>query len=467
MIAAGTEMAISQLDGSFVLDRVRVGDLELATTPYRRVSGVIHVVEGDRNRADIVVEPLGVLRGTIRRHGAPVPFARVDIVGPSRAGLTADAFGHYEATGLEPGRYGYYCDDRRLGAVFAEERMVTLGPGETREQDIELVWGGTIAGHVVDAHGDPVAGVEVRFIGEMAPRCVTDAAGGFACSGLPGGTYTAMVFPGSGAAHAFRFVEPPTTSELRDGDARIDGVRLVIETKLFTIEGAVVDGSGAPVADIAVHARGVDRRALSNFRTIPGSIADADGHFRITELSAGDYHVEVESAERAARQTVVAGATNVRLVLDRSPCDGARGHELPAAFVRSPPHVVWDQKLELVGWSLPATATVDAPFGITLIYRALQPVDRDWKVFVHFDSPAHRLNADHEPGIGWCPTSRWAAGETIVDRATAQFDHPGRYALTIGFFRGGAPDWINLPVSAPAAMDQRQNGVHIADVLVE
>src|SRR5262249_35448252 len=156
--------------------------------------------------------------------------------------------------------------------------------------------------------------------------------------------------------------------------------------------------------------------------------------------SAGEYHVEVESGARATRRSVAAGATNVTLVLDRSACDGARGHELPAAFVRSPPSVVWDRNLELVGWSLPATATVDAPFELPLIYRVLQAVDRDWRIFVHFDSSTNRLNADHEPGLGWCPMSRWQAGETIVDRVTAHFDHAGRYALTIGFFRGGAPD---------------------------
>jgi len=156
-------------------------------------------------------------------------------------------------------------------------------------------------------------------------------------------------------------------------------------------------------------------------------------------------------------------------VLDRSPCDGARGHELPARFIRSPAQVVWNEQIQLLGWSLPATAEVGAPFELTLVYRALRPVDRDWKIFAHFDSPSVRLNADHEPAIGWCPTSRWQAGETIVDRATARFDHAGRYALGIGFFAGKAPDWVNLSVSAaPAAMqDPAQRGVRIADVVVE
>jgi hypothetical protein len=156
-------------------------------------------------------------------------------------------------------------------------------------------------------------------------------------------------------------------------------------------------------------------------------------------------------------------------VLDLSPCDGARGHEIPGSFVRPTAQVVWNQQIQLVGWSVPPTAKVGAPFEMTLVYRALQPIGRDWRIFAHFDSPTLRLNADHDPAIGWCPTSQWQAGETIVDRATVRFDDAGRYALQIGFFAGNAPDWVNLSVSAvPAAMgNTAQHGVHLAHVVVE
>jgi hypothetical protein len=202
---------------------------------------------------------------------------------------------------------------------------------------------------------------------------------------------------------------------------------------------------------------------------IPGTVTDADGRFRIAELSPGDYHVEVESGVNATRRTITAGTANVALVLDRSPCDGARGHELPARFVRPPAQVVWNQQIELVGWSVPASVTVGAPFEMTLVYRALQPVTRKWKIFAHFDSQTRRLNADHDPAIGWCPTSEWRAGETIVDRVTVQFEHPGRYALSIGFYGGTAPDWENLLVSsAPSSMQNMKSpGVRVADVVVE
>jgi RNA polymerase sigma factor (sigma-70 family) len=467
-IAAGDEVAISQADGSFVLARVPVGDVELKTSPYRRTSGAVHIVAGDRNSAEIVVEALGVIRGVVRRLGAPVPFARVDIAGPSKAGLTADASGRYEAKGLEPGKYGFYCDDRQRGAMFFEDRVFELGLGETREHDIELAWGGTIAGRVVDASGTPVGGAIVWFRGEMASSCSTDASGAFACGALRGGKYSPAVYPGSGASNAFTFVEAPAEVELRDGNARTDGVRLVVAPTLLTIAGKVIDGAGAPVPDVAVNAFGFDRTPRGNFQTPPSTITDENGRFRINDLSPGQYVVEVERAGLATRQTIAAGATGVSLVLDRSRCDGARGHDVPAAFTKTPETVTWDQAIDLVGWSVPATVKVGENVELTFVYRVLKPLDRDWTIFAHFDSSTTRVNADHDPGTGWCPTGQWKLGETIVDRATVRFDKPDRYALEIGFFTGKAPNWENLTISAaPAAMSQpKHSGVDIADLIV-
>jgi hypothetical protein len=351
--------------------------------------------------------------------------------------------------------------------MFAEDGF-ELGAAEAREHDIELAWGGTIAGHVVDTHGAPVAGAMVSFQAGMTSRCTSDATGAFACSGLAGDKYVPAVSPGSGAANPFRFVEPPAPIELRDGDARIDGVRLVVEPTLLAIEGKVVDGSGDPVPDAVVHAFDFDRNSRATFQPSPAAITDDDGRFHLGELSPGVYAVEVERRGQARRQTVSAGDTNVTLVLDRARCDGAGGHDVPPSLVKPPTAVVWDQKIELVGWSVPSAPKANAAVDVTFVYRALEPVDRDWTMFAHFDSSTLRVNGDHTPGLGWCPTNHWQAGETIVDRTTVRFDHAGRYALTIGFFTGKAPTWENLAVSAaPAAMhDAKQQGVHVADVLV-
>lgn len=467
-VSAGEEAAISQGDGSFVLARVPVGDVELTTAPYRRISGRVHILDGDRNTAEIDVVPLGTIRGTVRRHGVPVPFARVDIAGPTAAGLTTDASGHYEARGLEPGSYGFYCDDRQRGAMFAADRTFALALGETRERDIELAWGGTISGVVVDGRGAPVAGALVWFRAADSSHCVTDESGAYACSGFHRGTYAPAVFPASGETNAFRFLELPPPVELRDDDARVDGVRLVVEPTLRSIDGKVVDGAGDPVPDVVVRAVGADRTRRWDFQASAGTVADDDGSFRIGNLSPGEYFLEVERAGLGRQQRVTAGDRGVTVVLDQPPCAGAGGHDVPSSLTRPPAPVIWDDSIELVGWSVRAAARTDASVEVVVVYRALRRVDRNWTLFSHFDSATLRVNGDHEPAMGWCPTSRWQPGETIVDRATVRFDRPGHYTVRIGLFTGRAPNWENLRISAapPAMLDAKLAGVHIADLVV-
>jgi RNA polymerase sigma factor (sigma-70 family) len=468
-VAAGDQTAVSQTDGSFVLARVPVGEIALETTPYKNTSGAIHVTEGDHNAVELVVEQLGTLRGTVTRHGVPVPFARVDIAGPSRAGVTADGAGRYEARGLEPGKYGFYCDDRKRGAMFSENRDLELGAGETREHNIELTWGATISGQVVNSRGEPVPSVTVAFRGEVSSECLTDQNGAFACGALAGGSYSASVHPTSAAAHPFQLVDAPAKFDLRDGDAHLDNVRLVVNSQAYLIEGVVTDGTGAPVSDATVRAFAVDLARRTGFRGDLAAVTDEQGRFKIGDVSSGDYYVEVEHSGLATRQSVPAGSTNVTLVLDRSPCEGGQPGDVPPSVTRPPSAVVWNRQLELIGWSLPATTTIGKPIDLTIVYRAAQPVDRDWRIFAHFDSPTTRVNADHEPAIGWCPTSQWKTGETVVDHVVVNFDAPGRYSLVVGFFTGAAPNWENLTVSAaPTSMlDASHDGVHLADIIAK
>src|SRR5262249_40599115 len=148
-IAVGT--AVTQRDGGFVLDGVPVGPASFTAAPVRVVAPPSTLVAGD-NPIVLEAEPLGRIRGVVRRHGAPVPYARVDLNGPTRRGITTDGAGRFDLEGLEPGRYGFYADDRRRGAFITFE-SITLADGETRDQDIELAWGAQISGTVADSSG--------------------------------------------------------------------------------------------------------------------------------------------------------------------------------------------------------------------------------------------------------------------------------------------------------------------------
>lgn len=94
--------------------------------------------------------------------------------------------------------------------------------------------------------------------------------------------------------------------------------------------------------------------------------------------------------------------------------------------------------IELVGHRL-ETAPPDADVAVTLAWRALQPLGRDVSQFVHVVEPSGRVwgQRDGEPGEGLYPTSRWQAGEVVVERygfAVAPTAPRGELELAVGWY---------------------------------
>jgi RNA polymerase sigma factor (sigma-70 family) len=485
-----SDEAVSQVDGTFVLDRVPVGDVRFTAGPYRvRSPATAAVAAGTRNDVVLEVEPLGLLRGTVRRHGVPVPGARVCAARrrpPNTCGV-ADPLGRYELGGLEPGDYAVFADDTQVGA-FVHDVKLTLALGEHRELELELAGGARITGTVSDRGGVSAAGVHVRFARRGAMdegRCVSDAGGRFDCASMAGGgAYEVAVFAGPDAAVAFPFVgAAPAAFDLADGDARIDGVRLVIDAGRRAIRGTIVDATGAPVSDARVHAWG-DGAEPDWLVPVPAAATDSDGAFRIGELAPGRYTLEVRTTDgaRQLRRGIAAGQ-DVRLVVDtalcRNPALSGSAEPPRTTIVPDEPgdipyrprgRVVWDDRIELVGWNLPRTVGRGADIEVTLYYKVVRPLDGAWKIFLHLAGPGW-LNADHEPADGQCPTSIWKPGDVVVDRFTTRLPtdkRPGTYDVRIGFFTGWAPSWRNLPISeAPAELRHASDGLQLTTIVVE
>jgi RNA polymerase sigma-70 factor (ECF subfamily) len=452
--------AVTQADGSFVLEGVPVGRTSLTAEPVRILTPPSVLVAGD-NTITLDAEPLGRIRGVVRRHGEPVPYARIDMNGPTKRGITSDGAGRYDLDGLEPGAYGFYADDQRRGAFIATA-PVTLGDGETRDFDIELAWGAQISGMVGDASGAPVRGANVRFTspsGEQA-RCTTDDTGAFLCGSLKGGaSYAPTVAAGDDATRPFPFVTPAPAIELGT-DASVTGIHLAIDPRTTLIAGTVLDETGAPAVDVRVHASGagVPYYAWSPAPTVTTDVA---GRFRFDHLAPGDYELEAETLHdaRNAQRIVTAGTADVVLALVRPTC--ASGVPL------DPPHkpaspIVWDDRIELVGWALPAHARVGEPIEVTLVFRVTAPIAHAWKMFAHFDSGAHRHNADHTAVSDTCITSTWQPGDVLVDRFSTTLPFAETFTLRLGFFRPGEGDapWQNLAGAGDVA------GVDIGSVIV-
>ncbi|MDB4954476.1 MAG: hypothetical protein JWO36_2045, partial [Myxococcales bacterium] len=478
--------AVSQADGTFVLDGVATGDVSFTTTPYRlRAPKSVHVAPGEQN-VTLEVEALGEIAGTVRRHGKPVPHTRVKATAPQGWVQTSttetDESGRFVLRGLDPGDYVLFADNATVGAFVPEGARVRLGLGERREADIDLIYGARITGSVYDAKSAPVPGVLVRFMHadtDDQGRCITDLAGRFDCGSMTGGAkYRVEVSAGEASPLPFSFVGPPPAPVLlADGDAQVDGVRLVVEVQKLAIAGVVVDSSEAPIAD----ARVLAVAGFNEWSPAPTTITTTTGRFEIGDLSAGAYSLQVigPDSSKALTGSIQAGRKDVRVVLDPPSCNsnidpkvGSVLHSEPTTIAsRSQARVVWDDRIELIGWDIPQRVRLGDELDITLFYRVLHPIGRSWKMFIHVDGPTMRVNADHDPIGGRCPTSTWQQGDVLVDHFTIRIDPSngaGKYEVWTGFFTGWAPTWKNMPVTqAPAEMRDSHERIRVTAIAAE
>lgn len=157
---------------------------------------------------------------------------------------------------------------------------------------------------------------------------------------------------------------------------------------------------------------------------------------------------------------------------DKNPLAKAILHEPPAKMKGTPKApVVWDRRLELIGWDIPDRVTRGKKFSVTMYYKVTQAVGGKWKSLMHFDGPL-RFNGDHWPIDDRCPTGTWQPGDYIVDTFTVSAGGKtfpaGRYDLWVGFFTGSAPNWKNMSVSAaPSDMRDTADRVKITSIILD
>jgi hypothetical protein len=159
---------------------------------------------------------------------------------------------------------------------------------------------------------------------------------------------------------------------------------------------------------------------------------------------------------------------------DQNPLRTAIVHDEPRAIPYRPKgRVVWDSRIQLLGWDAPKSVVRGARFDVTLYYKILQPVGGSWKTLVHIDGAGVRAGiGDHDPIGGRCPTSTWQLGDYIIDRFTTSAGGgafpSGVYEVWTGFFTGSNPNWRNMTLSeAPGDMRDTVDRVKIATIGLE
>lgn len=107
----------------------------------------------------------------------------------------------------------------------------------------------------------------------------------------------------------------------------------------------------------------------------------------------------------------------------------------------NPQQINFGGLIELAGYAISdLSPAAGDEIALTLYWRALTPIARDYTVFAHIvDPPTQTLYAgsDAQPAAWTRPTSSWQVGEIIEDRHTLRVDPntpPGIYEVEIGLY---------------------------------
>ncbi|RAL23616.1 hypothetical protein DL240_05505 [Lujinxingia litoralis] len=147
-----------------------------------------------------------------------------------------------------------------------------------------------------------------------------------------------------------------------------------------------------------------------------------------------------------------------RVVLTQEQWSQVREHILEEAPTpKYPIGATYDDTIELIGLDIDGELKAGQEVTFTWYWRALQDVERDWKIFVHFDSQSQplRQNLDHYPVGDLFRTPLWKEGQIIRDQQTVKLreDFPRGEALPyIGLFR----DDVRAEVQGKSITDDRR-----------
>lgn len=132
-----------------------------------------------------------------------------------------------------------------------------------------------------------------------------------------------------------------------------------------------------------------------------------------------------------------------------------RAHVYPTTQEPTPVEAALGDTVRLAGYYV---RPEEQQLEVTLYWVALRSPTQDYRVFVHAVGPDGSLAAQHDgqPGLEFSPTTRWIAGEIMIDRH--YLDLPSSpVTLYTGMYT--LPDVSNLPVT--------QDGIEVPERRVE
>ncbi|MCC6796446.1 MAG: carboxypeptidase regulatory-like domain-containing protein [Candidatus Hydrogenedentes bacterium] len=364
--------ARSQADGSYVLDGVPAGSYRAALSMrgtgylYKPEDAVAIEIEAGRTYDNInfSVERGAELSGRVRNGQTGEPVVKANVIAMPvqmiqqtmrrmSSGLTrelgpdetqTDENGEFHITGLE------FDTELRIvaaanGLARGSSDLVQLDRTKAAPYiEITLVRGSKISGVARFPDKTPAAGSRLLlfpedgdgwnvFFGPAGTRTADD--GTFAFENVAAGSYWIRPegeFSGGLIGRA-RSSESKSANVETDGKSDVSGVEIIItkdtptdaeDPVQGTIKGTVLDGSGAPAAEVRVEARQVGNPGRSY-----GATTATDGTFELAELRGPVFDLSVNAEEGIAKLPAVAVGANVTLKL--SPPASLSGFVLDSA----------------------------------------------------------------------------------------------------------------------------------------
>jgi protocatechuate 3,4-dioxygenase beta subunit len=302
---------------------------------------------------------VSVIAGTVVDGLTKQPLAAAKVSArnfmPGQSGMhvfsaTADAEGQFTISGVSPGRYVVsashpgYVGGRLTGSGFSG-RALTVAPDQHVDGlTLLLTPGATIAGHIKDKDGKPIASAAVqvmRFFYEEGQKQLhgvgspssTNAAGEYRISGLAAGQYYLLATAASGSAQARKPANQAYASTYYPGNhdlarstplairagEELAGLDITLASvRTVSISGRVLNANTsapAPAAEVMVAEEEGDASAQRQ------CLADARGNFELQGVPAGAYVIiaQLEPQSRKGkmlfgRKSVKVGEANLRKV---------------------------------------------------------------------------------------------------------------------------------------------------------
>jgi Carboxypeptidase regulatory-like domain/PDZ domain len=436
----GHRKDISGADGSFVLDHLEIGTLEIGrfTVEVRSERGVgpergwkFEVGAGETVTSDLVLAAGGVISGTVTNpDGSPAANVVVwTFIGDAQR--TSDASGRFRFEGLSEGHE--IVQARADGDDDGTRQHVTVRPGQTSTVNLVVApRTQRITGVVVGADGKPRSDVYVAASHDISDgiyryaddaddhHVLTSADGAFGLGPLAEGTYVVHAYERGGAEGIVENVRPGTA------------VRLQLR-QTGSITGTVhaqVDDFELEIEDTHVPMH----RRETFYRTA--------GRYHVDELPAGSYRITVRAGGREAQITAELAPGAHRDHVDIAFDNRTRVVGRVIDVASKQPVAGLGVSVKLRGGSLPQTTKTDGDgrFEIADLPRGEVLIDLDDDKYVGVSVP-HQLAGD-EVELGDIYTVErhirgpsGSIGVTTKDLRIAEIDPEGPAAkteLTVG-----------------------------------